>query len=120
MRRVHQYVAIKVYAANQGQADREVAAFKHIQGVLTNPSATGCGGAGFIRLLRKSFKLDHPKSGKKSLCLIHEPMGMSLEDVRKVACDGHVSLEFLKPMLLYLLAALDFMHTKANMVHTGK
>ncbi|KAG8156846.1 hypothetical protein KVR01_013259 [Diaporthe batatas] len=114
----HRYVAIKVYAANQGQAKREVAAFKHIQGVLNNTSATGCGGARFIRLLHKSFELDHPKSAKKNLCLVYEPMGMSLADLRRVACDGNVPLELLKPMLPYLLAAVDFMHTKANMVHT--
>jgi hypothetical protein len=118
--RGHRYVAIKVYAANQGQAKQEVAAFKHIREVLNKKSATGCGGARFIRLLHKSFELDHPRSGKKNLCLVYEPMGMSLADVRKVACDGHVPLELLKPMLPYLLAALDFMHTKANMVHTGK
>lgn len=116
--RGHRYVAIKVYAANQGQAKQEVAAFKHIREVLNKKSATGCGGARFIRLLHKSFELDHPRSAKKNLCLVYEPMGMSLADVRKVACDGHVPLELLKPMLPYLLAALDFMHTKANMVHT--
>ncbi|POS74249.1 hypothetical protein DHEL01_v207365 [Diaporthe helianthi] len=116
--RKHRYVTIKVYAANQGQAKREVAAFKHIQKVLNDELAEGCGGAQFIRLLRKSFVLDHPFSGNKNTCIVYEPMGMSLADVRKIACDGHVPLEFLKPMLPYLLAALDFMHTKVNMVHT--
>lgn len=47
-------------------------------------------------------------------------MGMSLADLRKVACDGQVPLELLKPILPFLLAALDFLHNKANIVHTGK
>lgn len=120
MPRGHRYVAIKVYAANQGQAKREIAAFKHLQGVLNNKLAVDCGGAQFIRLLHKSFELEHPRGSKQNLCLVYEPMGMSLADVRRVACDGQVPLELLKPMLPFLLAALDFLHTKAKMVHTGR
>lgn len=118
--RGHRYVAIKVYAANQGQAKREVAAFRHLQEVLNKKLGADWGGAQFIRLLHKNFELDHPKSSKKNLCLVCEPMGMSLADLRRVACDGQVPLELLKPMVPFLLAALDFLHTKANMVHTGR
>lgn len=118
--RGHRYVAIKVYAANQGQAKREVAAFKHLQEVLNDKLAADCGGAQFIRLLHKSFELGHPRSSKKNLCLVYEPMGMTLADLRRVGCDGQVPLELLKPMLPFLLAALDFLHTKAKMVHTGR
>lgn len=46
-------------------------------------------------------------------------MGMSLAGLRRVACDGQVPLELLRPMLPFLLAALDFLHSKANMVHAG-
>lgn len=118
--RGHRYVAIKVYAANQGQAKREIAAFRHLREILSKKLAVDCGGAQFVRMLHKSFELDHPKSSKQNLCLVYEPMGMSLADLRKVACDDQVPLELLKPMLPFLLAALDFLHTKANMVHTGK
>lgn len=120
MPRNHRYVAIKVYAANKSQAKREIAAFKHVQGVLNNELVPDCGGAQFIRLLHKSFELEHPKSSKQNLCLVYEPMGMSLADLRRVACDGQLPLELLKPMLPFLLAALDFLHTKANMVHAGR
>lgn len=117
----HRYVAIKVYANNQEQAQREIAAFKHLSTVLGDRcAAKELGGAQFIRLLHKSFELVHPKSSKKNLCLVYEPMGMTLADLRKVACEGQVPLELLKPMLPFILAALDFMHTKANMVHTGR
>lgn len=118
----HRYIAIKVYASNQEQAQREIAAFKHLRKVLGDGStAKEVGGAQFIRLLHKSFKLDHPKnSSKNHLCLVYEPMGMTLADLRTVACDGQIPLELLKPMLPFILAALDFMHTKANMVHTGE
>ncbi|KAK2613298.1 hypothetical protein N8I77_000219 [Diaporthe amygdali] len=115
----HQYVAIKVYASNQEQAQREIAAFKHLRKVLGDGSdAKELGGAQFIRLLHRSFELSHPKSSKKNLCLVYEPMGMTLADLRKIACEGQIPLELLKPMLPFILAALDFMHTKANMVHT--
>lgn len=117
----HRYVAIKVYASNQEQAQREIAAFKHLRKVLEDGSAADeLGGAQFIRLLRRSFELDHPRSSKKNLCLVYEPMGMTLADFRIVACEGKLPLELFKPMLPFVLAALDFMHTKANMVHTGK
>lgn len=118
--RGHRYVAIEVYAVNQSQAERETAAFKHLQAVLNDRLVTDCGGAQFVRLLHKSFELKHPRTSKQNLCLVYEPMGMSLADVRRVACDGQVPLELLKPMLPFLLAALDFLHTKANMVHTGR
>lgn len=45
---------------------------------------------------------------------------MTLADFRIVACEGKLPLELFKPMLPFVLAALGFMHTKANMVHTGK
>lgn len=87
--------------------------------ILNDKLVTGCGGAQFVRLLHKSFELEHPRSSKQNLCLVYEPMGMSLADLRRVACDGQVPLELLRPMLPFLLAALDFLHTKANMVHAG-
>lgn len=120
MLRAHRYVTIKVYAANQSQAKREIAAFQHLHEVLNNKLVADCGGARFIRLLHKSFELDHPRNSKRNLCLVYEPMGMSLADLRRVACDGQVPLELLKAMLPFLLAALDFLHTKANMVHAGR
>lgn len=117
----HRYVAIKVYASSQEQAQREIAAFKHLSKVLRDGSAAKeLGGVQFIRLLHKSFELGHPRGSKKNPCLVYEPMGMSLADFRKVACDGQVPLKLLKPMVPFILAALDFMHTKANMVHSGR
>ncbi|KAG6354358.1 hypothetical protein INS49_004375 [Diaporthe citri] len=86
--RGHRYVAIKVYAANQSQAKREIAAVKHLHEVLNNKLVTNCGGAQFIRLLHESCELEDPRSSNQNLCLIYERMGMFLADLRRVACNN--------------------------------
>lgn len=58
----HWYLAMKVYASSQEQSLREIAAFKHLRKVMRDGSAADeLGGANYIRWLRKTFELDHPK-----------------------------------------------------------
>ncbi|KAJ0115675.1 hypothetical protein J7T55_010498 [Diaporthe amygdali] len=50
------------YRSASEQAQREIAAFKHLRKVLRDGSAADeLGGANYISWLRKTFELDHPK-----------------------------------------------------------
>jgi len=50
-------------------------------------------------------------------CLIHEPLSLALSNVQQLS-GGRVLEEILKPIINYLLVALDFLHTEAKAVHT--
>jgi hypothetical protein len=43
-----------------------------------------------------------------------------LKDIREMSEGEKVSGQLLKPIIKYLLMALDFLHTEARVVHTAK
>ncbi|RFU34991.1 hypothetical protein B7463_g1352, partial [Scytalidium lignicola] len=51
-------------------------------------------------------------------CLIHDPLGLTLADIREMYEGSKVPPGLVKPFTKYLLMALDFLHTKARVVHT--
>lgn len=75
-------------------------------------------GKDFIRKLYGSFHIDGPHG--KHLCLVHEALGLSLEHFILYLIDGRYPLGLLKPSLRQMLMAVDFLHAKAGLIHTGK
>ena len=71
-----------------------------------------------IRLLRDEFQL--PGKNGPHECLIHEPLGLTVKEIRQMSEGEKVSVEILKPMINELLTTLDFLHTEARVVHTGR
>lgn len=53
------------------------------------------------------------------ICLVHEPLGMSIEAFRQLMPTKQLDKHVLKALLKHLLLALDFLHNEANVVHTG-
>ncbi len=111
--REHEYVALKVFVSRHRQAQNEEKVFRHLRAIKTNhPGAKG------IRFLRDQFQL--PGKYGPHECLVHEPLGLTLKDIREMSEGEKVSVQLLKPIIKYLFMALDFLHTKAQVVHTGK
>jgi hypothetical protein len=118
--RNHRYVTVKIYAAGQEQKTREIAALEHIDSVLAASPQIRHVGSANIRTLLDKFEVVHPKTSRKNLCLVFDPLGMSLADTRRLLFGGKLDLDLVRGIVFYLLRALDFLHRKANLVHAGR
>ncbi|KAE9376111.1 putative CDK4/6 [Stipitochalara longipes BDJ] len=107
----HEYVALKVFVSKHRQADNEEQVYTHLKSIKSNhPGVRG------IRALRDQFQL--PGNYGPHECLVHEPLGLTLKDIREMSEDEKVDAQLLKPIIKYLLMSLDFLHTEARVVHT--
>lgn len=91
---------------------RELAAYRHLDKITTINV-----GALLVRELIDAFKIKG-RVGEHQ-CLVHEPLGMSMETLRQLCPGRKLPTNILKPFLIQLLHALDFIHTEANIVHAG-
>lgn len=113
LNRGHKHVTLKVCERNSTQAAREVAVYKHLNTIKTSHA-----GRSLVRKLLDAFEIDGSDGSHQ--CLVHQPLGMSLSDLR-VICPGRKLPELLFKMALYhILLALDFLHTEARVIHTGR
>jgi serine/threonine-protein kinase SRPK3 len=108
----HEYVAIKISERDPTSSARELAACKRLQTITTVKP-----GALFLRKLHDSFKIQGLEG--EHLCLVHEPLRISLETFREVMPLKRLPEKLLKAVLIHLLQALDCLHRDAKMIHTG-
>ena len=110
--RGHKYLTLKVCEQDSPAIRRELAAYSHLDTITTsNP------GALLVRELLDSFKAIGPASEHQ--CLVHEPLGMSMETLRQLSPGRKMPESLLRVFIIHLLHALDFLHTDAKMVHAG-
>lgn len=111
------YVAVKVLTRTSAHAEpalsRELGVYEHLSRL--NPSHVG---SAYIRGLYDTFELSNPCGVYQ--CLVHPPMHMSINKLRMRARSCRLSEPLLKQTLICLLQALDFLHSEANIVHSGK
>lgn len=113
MIRGHEYVTLKAFVSGHRQAENEEKVYHHLKSIKTNhPGVAG------IRSLQDSFQLPGKRGPHE--CLIHDALGLTLGEIREMSDGGKVSIDLLKPFTKCLLVALDFLHTEAHVVHTGK
>ena len=111
--RGHEYIILKVCEQDSLTNNRELAAYSHLDTITTsNP------GALLVRKLLDSFKATGP--GGEHQCLVHEPLGICMETLRQLFPGLKIPESLLKVCLRHLLQALDFLHSDANIIHTGK
>ena len=104
---------MKISKKDSTSSARELAAYQHLDSIATaNP------GAQFVRKLHDSFKIQGIEG--EHLCLVHEPLGISLETFREVMPLKRLPEKLLKAVLRHLLQALDCLHRDAEMIHTGE
>ena len=106
-------MTLKLCERKSKSAERETAAYKHIATCERSHP-----GSSLVRRLLDSFDLT--ASGGLYPCLIHEPLGMNIATFRDLMPNHRLSEDFTKAILKQLLRALDFLHSEAKMVHTGK
>lgn len=71
----------------------------------------------FIRTALDSFQVG--SAGGPYLCLVHQPLGISLQDLRTQFAAKVLPEKLVELTLLHLLLALDYLHTEAGIIHTG-
>nr|VWP02166.1 Chitin synthase export chaperone [Ganoderma boninense] len=129
----HRYVTVKVCTRNAIPVKRELAALEH----LNRLPWTMHGGRPHIRTLLDQFVLtftsaegppassvsETPGSesapGPQSFqCLVHKPMLMSISALRDFLRGNKLDEQLAKLVLIHVLTALDYLHSKAKLIHT--
>jgi serine/threonine-protein kinase SRPK3 len=111
--RGHQYVTLKVHEHDSGQDSREVRVYHYLNSLTTSHI-----GALLVRTSLDDFEISTPNGSYP--CLVLPPLAMSLSQFRGKMPGKRMSEELLKTLLYHLLLALDFLHTEAQVIHTGK
>ena len=105
------YVALKVYI-NRSKTQRELPIYRHVNGIRSEH-----GGGNYIRKLLDSFEVAGPHG--THVCLVHEALGMNMEELRELTPDRLFSADLARQSLRDILRGLHFLHTEAHVVHTG-
>ncbi|KAI7158041.1 hypothetical protein KC349_g5190 [Hortaea werneckii] len=109
--RAHKYVVTKISETVDFSAERELLAYTRINSLESSHA-----GSSLLRKMLDTFEIGN--GGQKHTCLIHEPLGMSLETCRFFFPDRKFPDILIKSILKHLLIALGFLHTEAEIVHT--
>ncbi|KAK3116860.1 hypothetical protein LTR53_002354 [Teratosphaeriaceae sp. CCFEE 6253] len=105
-----EYVALKIYI-NRSKVHRELPIYTHI-----NSLASQHGGESHVRRLLDSFQLNGPHG--KHICLVHEAMGMTLDELRYWIDGGRFAPAAIRETLRPILRAMHFLRNEARIVHT--
>lgn len=109
--RRYNYVALKV-CARDPTVRSELAAYNHLDTITTINV-----GAFLFRDLLDPFRATGSEGQHE--CLVHEPLGLSMETIKELSPGRKLSEVVLNFFLSHVLHALDFLHTDAEMIHTG-
>ena len=105
------YVALKIYINNL-KYHRELPIYEEINDLQTSHE-----GQKYIRKMYDSFELQGPHG--RHTCLVHQPLGISLGELKELAPDGLFSAELIRQTLRCILSGLQFLHKEARVIHTG-
>ncbi|KAK4989742.1 hypothetical protein LTR66_006998 [Elasticomyces elasticus] len=109
------YAALKVYTrafAHSGPMHREFDIYDHLDQIKTSHP-----GAQLIRSRLDSFEVNGPHG--RHNCIVHKPLQVDLASLQRDYPRRRYDAELLRVALIYTLHALDFLHTEANVIHTG-
>ncbi|KAG8796661.1 hypothetical protein FRC17_007970, partial [Serendipita sp. 399] len=109
----HEFVVLKIGTRNSPPAKREIEIFDHINPIL---SKTTHGGSLFIRTMMDHFEITSKDGVYK--CIVQKPMSTSLDSLRDICTNQRFTESLLQATLFRVLYALDFLHTKAKVIHT--
>ena len=105
-------VALKVFT-NDAQNREEVNIYKHLMSVRSKHP-----GRNYIRHALNAFPIQGPNGEHQ--CLVHEPMLENAQELLRRNPSHRFTEALLRIFLIRLLTALDYLHTDARLIHTGK
>ena len=105
------YVAIKVFI-NNSRYHRELPIYEEINELRTTHE-----GQQYIRKMYDSFELSGPHG--THICLVHQPLGISLDELKTLNPGGLFSSELLRQTMRCILTGLQFLHKEVQIIHTG-
>ncbi|KAJ5638827.1 protein kinase [Penicillium herquei] len=109
----HVYATLKMYDHESSHGRREKDVYKHIGSIKSSHT-----GSILVRRAIDDFEISSPDNAYSYQCLVHPPLAMSLCELRHRAKGKMLPEDLLKPTLIHILLALDFLHTEAGVVHT--
>ncbi|EAW16922.1 putative protein kinase [Aspergillus fischeri NRRL 181] len=108
----HRYIALKVYTVSTSVM-REIEIYNHLRTVHSDHAGQSC-----LRPLIEVFQAQSPDGCSVHTCLVHPPLGISLDQLASLLPGGVMSCAMVKTTIRNILAALDFLHTEARVIHT--
>ena len=111
LQKQHEYVALKVYI-NSSKYHRELPVYEEINNLQTIHA-----GRRYVRKMYDSFELRGPNG--THICLVHQPLGISLGELKELTPDGLFSPELIRQTLRCILTGLQFLHKEVGIIHTG-
>lgn len=108
------YRALKIHI-NTLQHNRELRIYQHLKSPALENSEHG--GKEHLRELYDFFRVQGPHGTHDVFVL--RPLGTSIRDLQKVMPDGVFDNEIVPEILLQILPTIHFLHTEANVTHTG-
>ncbi|KAI9666607.1 MAG: hypothetical protein M1821_004543 [Bathelium mastoideum] len=110
LQKQHEYVALKVYI-NSSKYHRELPIYEEINNLQTSHE-----GRKYVRQMYDSFELQGPHG--THICLVHQPLGISLGELKELTPDGLFSPELVRQTLRCILTGLQYLHTEVRVIHT--
>ncbi|KAI2819264.1 hypothetical protein CBS63078_7662 [Aspergillus niger] len=104
------HVALKIYVTGV-ERNHELSVYDRIGAVETDHA-----GQNLIRKLWGHFSLEGPHG--RHMCLVHQPLGLSVDQFLYFFPGRVMSLDALKPCMRQVLGVVDFLHTEAQVIHT--
>ena len=112
LQKQHDYVTLKIYI-NSSKYHRELPIYEEINDLQTTHE-----GRKYVRKMYDSFELQGPQG--RHICLVHQPLGISLGELKELNPDGLFSSELIRQTLRCILMGLQFLHKEVRVIHTGK
>lgn len=83
-----------------------------------NTVRTSHPGSILVRQMLDEFEVT--RRGHRYQAIVYAPLAITLRGFRKLFASQSLSVDLLKLVLQYIFIALDFLHTDARVIHTGK
>lgn len=103
-----------MYEHDSSHGRREKEVYSHLRNVKSSHT-----GSVLVRRAIDDFQISSAGKNYSYQCLVHPPLAMSLCELRHRTLEKVLPEDLLKPVLIHILLAIDFLHTEAQIVHTG-
>ena len=113
--RLNKQVALKILTADSygtGHDIFELAILRHIR-------AQGASAPGSSNILSLLEEFEHHGPNGNHVCLVSEAMGPDMAEYRHLFSKARIPIVLMKSIAKQLLLALDFLHSKCGIIHTG-